>query len=395
MQNGQGEATWVAAVEVIDTDSHICEPPTLFADRVPSRWRDDPDLPVVRREPETGEDMWYVAGVPDLSVGLVATAGWPRFYPERPRRWEEIVDPASFDAQERLRRMDEYGLRAQILYPNIGGFGSWLRIADPDLRLACVRAYNDFAVEWTTADPQRLVPMMGIPFWDTSAAVAEMERCAALGFRGMFFGSRPDNVGLPRLTDRHWDPVWSTAQELGWSVNFHIGFNNSSFAVEDPTYSDAASIVKLTTLTFLTNAHAIVDVIVSGLCRRFPSLQFVSVESGAGYVPFLLDALDWQWRNCGMRDHHPELDLLPSEYFRRQVYCTFWFETGLGRSVFDRIGDNLMYETDFPHPTSMSPGPRSVADVPRDFITAHYSDVPEALRAKVFHGNAARLYKLS
>lgn len=397
MSNESSTSTWVEQTKVIDVDAHIVEPPDLFTSRVPVTLRSDPDLPVMRVDPATGEDTWFIADKPDLSVGLVATAGWPQFFPDRPKRYDEIVDPATWDADERLRRMDEFGLYAQVLYANIGGFASWMRIRDENLRLACVQAYNDFAIEWASADPARLIPMMGIPFWDVPAALVEMKRCAALGYRGMFFGSRPDNVGMPRLPDRSWDPVWATAQDLGWSVNFHIGFNNSAFVTnDDPANGLAANTVKMTALTFLSNAHAIADLITSGLCHRFPRLNFVSVESGAGYIPFLLDALDWQWLNCGVRQEHPDYDLMPSEYFRRQIYCTFWFETDPTRRLFELIGPgNVMYETDFPHPTSMTPGPGSVAQVPRQFLAEHFTDLSTDIRRLVFHDNAARLYSVS
>ena len=94
-------------------------------------------------------------------------------------------------------------------------------------------------------------------------------------------------------------------------------------------------------------------------------LNFVSVESGVGWIPFALDALDWQWKNCGVALEHPEYDLLPTEYFKRQIYGCFWFEVEPARFAIERLGDdNILYETDFPHPTSMSPGPASAAAAP-------------------------------
>lgn len=53
--------------------------------------------------------------------------------------------------------MDENGIYAQILYPNVGGFGSqsFIRMKDEELMLACVRAYNDFLCDWSSVAPQR------------------------------------------------------------------------------------------------------------------------------------------------------------------------------------------------------------------------------------------------
>jgi hypothetical protein len=75
----------------------------------------------------------------------------------------------------------------------------------------------------------------------------------------------------------------------------------------------------------MNNANAIVHTIKGGICQRFPSLNFVSVESGIGWIPFFLEAMDWQWKKYGLHKFHPDR-LLPSEYFRRQFYSCFWFE---------------------------------------------------------------------
>ena len=73
-------------------------------------------------------------------------------------------------------------------------------------------------------------------------------------------------------------------------------------------------------------SRVIANLITGGVCHRFPNLKFVSVESGVGWIPFALEHLDWQWKNCGVPQEHPEYDLLPSEYFMRQMYGCFWFE---------------------------------------------------------------------
>jgi predicted TIM-barrel fold metal-dependent hydrolase len=146
---------------------------------------------------------------------------------------------------------------------------------------------------------------------------------------------------------------------------------------------------------FLNNARTIAQLTCGGVCHRFPELNFVSVESGIGWIPFALASLDWQWKNCGVHLEHPEYDLLPSEYFRRQIYGCFWFERDTALSAIDQLGpDNVLYETDFPHPTSMSPGPASSAIAPDAYIDEALGDLPEATLRKVLHDNAARIYHL-
>jgi predicted TIM-barrel fold metal-dependent hydrolase len=120
----------------------------------------------------------------------------------------------------------------------------------------------------------------------------------------------------------------------------------------------------------------------------------VSVESGVGWLVAMLEAFDWQWRNGGVRDEHPEYDLLPSEYFRRQIYGCFWFEEASARSAIEQFPDNILYETDYPHPTCQHPGPRTPAQRPRDYATRVLGSLDDATLAKVLHDNAAALYGL-
>lgn len=201
--------------------------------------------------------------------------------------------------------------------------------------------------------------------------------------------------GLPPVGHSHWDPVYDRAQSLGMSINFHVGVGS--------TAADIASFRELrggkfdhgywagnSALAFLANSATITTLIMSGVCDRFPNLQFVSVESGFGFVPFLLEALEWQWRNIGAPNAYPGR-LLPTEYFRRQMYCTFWFEqTAL--PLLSGFQDNVMFETDFPHSTALAPGPASVAPSPSDVVEADANILDREVLRKVMSTNAMGLY---
>jgi predicted TIM-barrel fold metal-dependent hydrolase len=135
--------------------------------------------------------------------------------------------------------------------------------------------------------------------------------------------------------------------------------------------------------------------IFGGVCQRFPRLKFVSVESGVGWVPFLLEGMDWQFHNSGAHIEHPELELLPSEYFARQIYSCFWFERASARAAIEQLGaDHVMFETDFPHSTGITPGPASAALAPRDHLRTALAGLPDDAIRKVLHDNAAALYHL-
>ena len=379
----------------IDADTHITEARDVWTSRVPSKWKDR--VPRVERDPDTNSDIWYIGDRRMAPVGITAVAGWPEPIPKYPPRYED-AHPGAYDAKARLQYMDENGVWAQVLYPNIGGFGSqlFLGLDDAELKLACVRAYNDFLIDWIEPDPRRFVPIMATPFWDLDAAVAEIQRCAKTGHKGVLLGSQPETFGEPTLASTHWDPLWAAAQDVDLSISFHIGSgDNSDLLSGGEGLGTRTHMARVCARLFMENSNCIADLIFSGICHRFPKLKFVSVESGASWVIFALEAFDWQWKNNGVAKEHPEYDLLPSEYFRRQIYASFWFEEAGLPDLLERYPDNILYETDYPHPTCQAPGPVSAGTNPRLYADRVLGGVSDATLQKVMHDTAAELYGIA
>jgi predicted TIM-barrel fold metal-dependent hydrolase len=382
-------------IKVVDTDTHVIEPPDLWTSRISvTKWGDL--VPHVRVDDTTGEEFWYFGDKRIYGAATPAMAFWHEYPPDHPIRIRD-ADPSTWDASKRLAKMDEFGIYSQVLYPNVAGFGTgrFMEVKDAELMLACVEAYNDYLVDFATADPKRFLPMAALPFWDVETSVKEIRRAAGMGHKGIVFGAYPEQWGAPPLTSRHWDPIWATAQDLGLPVNFHIASGDvSSVRSGAPEHGVRANFASFGVSFFMGNAATISNLVCGGICHRFPRLNFVSVESGIGWIPFALASLDWQWQNCDVRSEHPEYDLLPSEYFRRQIYGCFWFERDSALNAIEKFPDNILYETDYPHPTCQHPGPRTPAQFPRDYANEVLSAVPAGTLQKVLHDNAARLYHL-
>lgn len=377
---------------VVDIDTHITEPADVWTSRVPAKWGEQ--VPHVKRV--NGVDLWFIGDKPVGMPGAYSAAGHTGSFPDMRKTYEDIP-PAMVEAKARLAFMDAEALWANVLYPNVGGFGAggFLKIGDPELVLACVRAYNDWLWEWAGADRRRLVPVMATPFWDVPAAVAEIERCAKLGYRALLFCNQPQDHGQPSLRDPHWDPIWAAAQAAGLSVSFHVGGGDlGGQAMASEPIGIKANFARISTLAFLDNGRCLADLILSGIPHRFPRLPLVSVESGVGWIPFVLEALDWQWKNNGVPKEHPEWDLLPSEYFRRQIFASFWFEEDAVAKALELYPDNILFETDYPHPTCQAPGPASAGTHPRVYAERALAGVPEPVVAKVLQDTATKLYGL-
>ncbi len=395
-------AAAVDTVPIIDTDSHVTEPLDLWTARLPASWGDD--LPQVVWDEAAGEHRWRVGDIMLSAVGEYCTAGWKEHFPSHPPTLED-ADPACYDPHARLQRMDDHGVHAQVLYPNIIAFNTdaFLKALGSDRAIQCIEAYNDFLIDFASADKTRFIPIMMLPFWDVEASVREMERAATRGHKGVLFAALFERLDLHNITHPSWAPILSAAQDMELSLNFHIGFGERTAESAEKGWAmrtkkaleartNRISFVRKASTGFASCAQAIADVIVGGVCHDYPRLKIVSVESGFGYFPYLLDNMDWLWQTSGASSEHKNREM-PSTYFFRQVYVTFWQEKR-SLPLIEEFQDNLMFETDFPHETGLGPGPCSPALSGRETVRANLADVPASVLQKVLHDNAARLYRL-
>jgi len=143
----------MSAYTIIDAYTHVTETPDLWTSRAPAAMRDRVSRVITGAD---GTQRWLVGGGrPLANVGFTATAGVGSF--KHPPKNYEGMHPAAYDAIARLRYMDQIGIWAMVMYPNVGGFGAqqFLKLNDPELMLTCVQIYNDWQTEWASADARR------------------------------------------------------------------------------------------------------------------------------------------------------------------------------------------------------------------------------------------------
>jgi predicted TIM-barrel fold metal-dependent hydrolase len=397
----------IRGIKVLDVDTHLTEPGDLWTSRAPAKYRDlVPRVEFVTGEWETdvmgrkfsgtkpvwvvgdGVEMGYAGGASVINKENIKIRGsefiqWPL---------TEVSAAASY-VKPRLEMLDEVGIWGQVVYPNAVGFGgqNFFKIPDPELRLLCLTIWNDAMAEMQEESGQRLFGMAMLPWWDRDAAIREIERAHHMGIKGVNMTSDPQQHGLPDLSDPYYQPMWEALTGLDMPVNFHIGAAVSVASYMGPapwpSLDNDQKLAMGTMLLFLSNARVIGNFIYSGVLDRNPALKIVSVESGIGWVPFVLRALDYQAEECKVDN----LSMRPSEYFKRQIFGCFWFEEGekLLQDVEGLGVDNCMFETDFPHPTCLYPQPLNG-------IAKTFSDhkVDFEVRKKLLSGNAARVYNI-
>jgi uncharacterized protein len=387
-----------ADLHIVDSDTHFSEPYDLWTKRAPQKIVDD--VPQVRKDPTSERLAWFLG-----DNKLMMPAGGASFVNRVGEKiplstiditkglaWEEIHE-ASYDPFARLEMMDKLGVWAHIMYPNTMGFGAGalVQAVDRELGRTIVSIYNDAAIEIQEASNGRLFPMAVIPFWDIEGSVREVHRIRDLGLKGITTAGNPHLGGMPDLGQPDWDPLWEVVTGYDLPVNIHIlSTNYDAHALTDaawPSLEQRAVKPVNSVQMELSNSRFISNIVVSDVLLKWPTIKFVSVESGVGWIPYVLERVDYEYREKLPGLEVPER---PSafEMFRRHIYACFWFETAGPLYLLDYLGvDNVMWESDFPHPTALYP-----SSVERT-VEVMKGLSPATIR-KVMQDNAVNLYKL-
>ena len=373
-------------LRVIDCDTHLTEPHDLWVKRAPAAFKDR----VPRVVDIDGRASWVVG---DKVLG---TDGAKHSFGESMMVWGiDRIHRGAWDPEARIEVMNDSGVHAQVLFPNAVGFGEGLSSSeiDPVLRLLSIQIYNDAMAEMQSDSDNRLLPMPIMPVWDIDLCVREATRVADLGLRGVNMTSDAADVGSPDLSEPAWDPLWQVCVERSLPVHFHIGASLTAmnffgkYFWQSQRENTKAAIGG--SMLFLGNARVIINTILSGMFDRNPGLKMVSVESGIGWIPFILETIDYEMDENAPADL-AQLQKMPSQYFKDHWYSTFWFEQAQGKlqALVDAVGDdNILFETDFPHPTCLYPKPL-------DTIAEKMSTLTESSRRKILGDNAVKLYRL-
>jgi uncharacterized protein len=359
----------------ISVDDHVQEPPDLWTKRLSKqRWGD--------RIPHVEGAQWVID---DRPAGPIARAG--ALMADRtsgPSSWEE-VPAAAYVPSERLKAMDQASVHISVLYPSAAGmagqaFGS---VADPELELACVQAFNDWLLEEWAGASTRFIPQCIVPISDPEVTVAEIERAIGMGHRGVVFPAVPHDLrDVPHVADAAWDPVWSVCQELNVPLCLHAG---ASPALQNPGLAGLSHALAgaLNAVTKpVSSAYVLNLMLFSRILLRHPKLKVVMAESSLSWA-----MCDLEWSDHQFEHDHLEregYDLSPLEIFHRQVYLNAWFDEVAPFAPYLGVG-NILWSTNLPFATSTWPDTQTTID-------RCFEGLSPADRQAVLWENAAALY---
>jgi len=369
----------------------VVEPPDMWQRYLPAEFHDR--MPKLVKDPKGGDAWELVPGAPPMALGLVTNRGeWGKRYEDNEwygSSYDEIRKGA-YDGKERLVEQDIDGIDAEVLYPSQRTMGAFMAQEDDAYHLAGVGAYNQWMQEeFSAADPSRLLGMYQIPGVDIDSSLAAFREAKQLGARGVIISAFPS--GNAKLSEAD-DPFWAAAEAEQLPVHIHSGLSQAGKR-KPGSFKKAAAAVGGDRITMAAMGGAIAGAsdfvsrfIYSEMFDRFPALQMVMVECGAGWIPNFLEHMDdhW-WRNRVWAGS--KLKLLPSEYFHRNWKATFIREP-FAMANRHWIGvDNLLWSNDYPHHRHDWPYSRRV-------IEETMAGVPPAEKQQMTRDNAVELYRL-
>jgi predicted TIM-barrel fold metal-dependent hydrolase len=389
--NSRGVDPLFEGIKIVDCDTHFTEPQDLWTANAPAGLKDK--MPHVKRI--DGADRWFVGDKDFGSLGgNVIAKDKNKLLGRLQFQNYDQINPGSYDVKARLEDMDAMGVWAQICYQN-GGVtqaGSLVALGDEPLAIAITQIFNDACADRMKASGGRINCMGTLPYWDKDLMNEEMRRIADLGVKGVVLPDRPERlsegyVGSDGKISPFWAEVFALCNDTGIPLNFHL---NASLDANSAIWDNLGFDQRLPIHALIHHmgcAATMSNFMVSGILDTYPNLKIGLIESGAGWVPFWLEAMEHQLAEFRTTENRG-LRMRPKEYFRKHFWVTFWFETFAPKHMLDEIGvDRMLFETDFPHPTSLYPG---VQDKLVDVLGGH----DYATRKRVLETNACELWNL-
>jgi predicted TIM-barrel fold metal-dependent hydrolase len=373
----------------ISADCHldmIWLPPDLFTSQAPRHLKDR--MPFVTEGPN-GKEWVANNGASFGLVGGVGSAG--RLYePGKQHRADRMAEAGLYedglkgirrpgDPDLRARELDRDGVDAEVIY---GVLAAAAKLSDAEASAEMLRIYNDFIVDFCKKYPQRMIGLACLPYGDVEAAAKEVRRVAKLGVKGVELSCSWE---MHPMWHPGWEPLWQAINETQLPLHFH------TFPSIDPKLRQGYKGETLLALRYagiclfqMTLGNILTALMGAAVFERHPNLRVVFGESGIGWIPYLLDRMDYEYQDQ-YRDL--KLKLLPSEYWRRQCRATFQFDR-VGTKLIEDMGvESLMWGSDYPHPDGIWPDSS-------EYIEKQFADLTPEVTYKITCENAGKFYGL-
>ena len=371
----------------ISADCHldmIWLPPDLFTSHASQALKDQ--MPFVKDQ-QDGTKRWIDNNGGDFGApGLVGASGTP-YVPGKQLRVDKMADAGLYDDFKnkglrrpgdphlRVKELDRDGMDAEVIY---GILAACAKMKNPEAANEMLRIYNDFMKDFTSHYPDRMIGLACLPYSDINAAAAEVRRVAKMGMKGVELSC---SWHMTPMWHPMWDPLWEAVNETQLPLHFH------TFPAIDPELRKKYEGLVQRQMTYaglcvfqMNLSNILTALMAAAVFERFPKIRVVFGESGIGWIPYVLERMDFEYK-----DQYRDLKLkkLPSEYWRAQCKATFQYDR-VGTKLIEDMGvETLMWGSDYPHPDGVWPESAK-------YIDDQFNSLPPDVVHKMTCENAAK-----
>jgi len=121
-----------------------------------------------------------------------------------------------------------------------------------------------------------------------------------------------------------WEPLWQAVNDVNLPIHFHT-FPSVPPSVIDQQKGLVRRAAFFTAVSsFQLNLVNIISAVIGrAILERYPNVRISFGESGIGWIPYVLDRMDYEWED---RFRDLGLTMKPSDYWRRQCKATFQYD---------------------------------------------------------------------
>ncbi len=379
---------------MFDADSHIMELPDFLRRYADPSYRDRMPTIYFADAPGTGidrdlneyielgrrQDESSIADMKALGSDLL----------RGPKGYKAL---GAFHPDDRRAALDQLGFQRQLVFATFST-GISFNATDTDFGYAAARAHNRGMIDFCAGD-NRLMGVGATPLDDPERAIAELEYVLGEGLETVWIPHRPGGGRSPGHDD--FDPFWARLAEAGVPFVLHVGGNPLQLAPEwmntgrpVPTdWGGGGENVRGKDMAALHHAaeQFVSVMLLDGVFERHRGLTGAVVELGAGWVPQMLDRLDWVVDIWGKSDAAlRSLSRKPSEMASEQLAFTPYVYEDIGKLMRDSSSDLYLFSSDYPH----AEGGRN--PLGRFDASLAAASIDEASQARFFADNFQRVF---
>jgi predicted TIM-barrel fold metal-dependent hydrolase len=288
-------------------------------------------------------------------------------------QYRDVFPPGAVELRDphaRVRYMDDLGIDVHVLFPT---YGLLVEAKNPLAQAAMSRSYNRWLAERTFGSGGRLAWVLDAPVQTTERCLEELQFGKEHGAVGVFIRGlgHERGLGAPMLT-----PIYEKAQDLDLAITVHVGGDLRPHKREWSTFLYAQ---------IMPVPGALWSVLAAGLLEKFPRLRWGFLESGASWLPWVLQEKFRAQEGGGKRSFKDWRPAAQELMRKNKIYVAAFMDDDLPSLVSLAGEDCLVHGTDFGH-VDVGSDPNGL------HIVATRGDIDSAAARKIVDQNARCLY---